>query len=94
MIEPVRGRGELTMNDQTKDQIASVMLQHGTPEQQKEALLYCGGDLVAARIEIGNASGYRLKRTVHGELILQGCFQWQQGNDGGFNWRDIETVVE
>ena len=72
------------MNDQTKDQIASVMLQHGTPEQQKEALLYCGVSMVAAKIENSTASAYRLKRTVHGELILQGCFQWQQGADGGF----------
>ena len=30
------------MNKQTQDQIASVMLQFGTPKQQKEALLYCG----------------------------------------------------
>lgn len=34
-------RKEIVMNDQTKYQIASVMLQRGTPEQQKEALLYC-----------------------------------------------------
>ena len=29
------------MNKETTDQIASVMLQHGTPEQQDEALRYC-----------------------------------------------------
>jgi len=28
------------MNEATKDQIASVMLQLGTPEQQEEALRY------------------------------------------------------
>jgi hypothetical protein len=32
---------EEMMNKETKDQIASVMLQHGTNEQKKEALLYC-----------------------------------------------------
>lgn len=30
------------MNKETKNQIASVMLQSGTPEQQEEALAYCG----------------------------------------------------
>jgi hypothetical protein len=30
------------MNQDTKDQIASVMLQHGTPKQKIEALAYCG----------------------------------------------------
>lgn len=29
-------------NQNTKDQIAAVMLQHGTEEQQQEALKYCG----------------------------------------------------
>jgi hypothetical protein len=32
---------EEMMNKETKDQIASVMLQHGTDEQKKESLLYC-----------------------------------------------------
>jgi hypothetical protein len=29
------------MNKETTDQIAAVMLQHGTPDQQEEAMLYC-----------------------------------------------------
>ena len=32
------------LNDQTKDQITSVMLQHGTPEQQEAALAYIQND--------------------------------------------------
>lgn len=30
------------MIDHTKDQIAAIMLQHGTPQQQREALIYLG----------------------------------------------------
>lgn len=30
------------MNRATKDQIAAIMLQHGTPTQQEDALKYCG----------------------------------------------------
>lgn len=29
------------MNKETQDQIAAVMLLHGTPEQQQEAIRYC-----------------------------------------------------
>ena len=29
------------MNKETKDQIAAVMLLHGTPEQQEEAIIHC-----------------------------------------------------
>ena len=29
------------MSNQTRDQIAAIMLQYGTPEQQKEAIEYC-----------------------------------------------------
>ena len=34
------------MTDKTQDQIASIMLQHGTPKQQKEALEYCKIDSI------------------------------------------------
>lgn len=33
----------MSAHDETKDQIAAVMLQHGTPEQQAEALRYAKG---------------------------------------------------
>lgn len=39
------------MNKQTQDQIASVMLQHGTPDQQTEALGYAIGAEVRERFE-------------------------------------------
>ena len=48
---------------------------------------------VPARTENGVASAYRLVRRGT-ELVLQGCFVWQQGANGGFTWRDIPTVNE
>lgn len=50
-----------------------------------------GSGIVAARVEYNNPSSYRLARR-NGVLILQGAFQWQQGSDGGWTWRDIPTV--
>jgi O-acetylhomoserine/O-acetylserine sulfhydrylase-like pyridoxal-dependent enzyme len=86
----------IAITDKAKlDQIATVMMQHGTPEQQEEALVCCGVNTAAVRVESNTASAYRLKRTIEdGELVLQGCYQWQQGADGGFTWRDIETIEE
>jgi hypothetical protein len=89
-------RKEKVINKETQDQIAAVMLQHGTPEQQKEALLHCTSNITAARVENLTPSAYRLKRSLtSGELVLQGCFTWQQGwSESGFDWRDIPTVEE
>ena len=36
---------------------------------------------------------YRLKKTKDG-LVLQGCFEWFKGQDGGSEWRDIPTHEE
>lgn len=50
-----------------------------------------GSGIVAARVESNDPSSYRLARR-NGVLILQGAFQWRQGSDGGWTWRDIPTV--
>lgn len=53
------------------------------------------GHICAARIESSTPAAYRLKRIMStGELILQGCFTWRQGCNGGFDWKDIPTVEE
>ncbi len=42
-VKPLQdAKVEQVQRTPTNDQIASVMLQHGTPEQQHEALAYCG----------------------------------------------------
>lgn len=45
----------------------------------------------AARVNDGAAKAYRLAR-CNGELVLQGCFFWRQGSEGGHEWRDIPVV--
>lgn len=48
--------------------------------------------ITAARVESSVPVQYRLARR-NGNLILQGCYQWQQGFDSsGFEWRDIPTL--
>lgn len=37
-------------------------------------------------------TNYRLARRPNGELILQGAYFWQQGQDYGHEWRNIPTV--
>ena len=44
--------------------------------------------LAAARVESNIPFQYRLARS-NGNLILQGCYQWQQGSACGHEWRDI-----
>ena len=61
--------------------------------------------ITANRIEYGTPVAYRLRRyfkTIrypdsHGggyELVLQGAFKWEQGSEGGIEWRDIPTVTD
>ena len=35
---------------------------------------------------------YRLVKMGNGELVLQGCYTWQDGTKFGSEWRDIPTV--
>jgi hypothetical protein len=45
------------------------------------------------RVERVDPSAYRLVRRG-GELLLQGRFDWTDGKQAGFDWKDIPTVVE
>lgn len=47
----------------------------------------------AARVGSYTPAAYRLIQRA-GELTLQGCYIWQQGEMGGKDWRDIPTVNE
>ena len=49
------------------------------------------GKLVPGKIENTLATSYRLARR-NGELVLQGCFFWREGADGGYDWRDIPII--
>ena len=48
--------------------------------------------ITAARIENTSPSEYRLAKKTDGILVLQGAYYWQEGNDSGYEWRDIPTV--
>ena len=37
-------------------------------------------------------SSYRMAEYPNGEVKLQGCFTWNQGTSGGFEWRDMDKV--
>ncbi len=51
------GWGE-RMNNETKDQIASIMLQFGNEEQQKEALKYCEAEPKNGTWVLRSPNGY------------------------------------
>lgn len=44
------------------------------------------------RMEKTTPDLYRLGKRSNGEIVLQGAFFWQEGNNSGLNWRDLETV--
>jgi hypothetical protein len=44
------------------------------------------------RTESSNPNSFRLKRKLSGEYVLQGQFAWMEGNSGGTEWRDLETI--
>ena len=46
----------------------------------------------SVRIEGGTPQHYRLAKRLSGEIILQGAYFWQEGNQYGHTWRDIETI--
>jgi hypothetical protein len=39
-------------------------------------------------------SAYRLMKKASGELVLQGAYEWQEGQKHGYEWQDIPTVME
>jgi hypothetical protein len=44
------------------------------------------------RTESSKPNSFRLKRKLSGEYVLQGQFAWMEGNSGGTEWRDLETI--
>lgn len=44
------------------------------------------------RVEKAIPDYYRLARRPSGEIILQGSYTWQEGQNYGHEWRDIPTV--
>ena len=50
------------------------------------------GMIAAARVVYGTPIGYRLARRGTCELVLQACYRWIQGREGGSYWEDLPTV--
>lgn len=48
----------------------------------------------SGRTESGTPTAYRLAQDPWGKIMLQGAYQWSDGMDGGFEWRDIPTVMK
>ena len=44
------------------------------------------------RIERKISEHFRLAKRLNGEIILQGKYFWQEGNNAGYTWKDIETI--
>lgn len=44
-----------------------------------------------SRMESIHPITYRLAKRA-GEMVLQGGFQWAEGESGGIEWRDMPTV--
>lgn len=73
----------------TQDQIASVMLQHGTPEQQSQALAYASGEAPAAPAV--DASDTALLDALAAESMDLRCFDMPTGQgDADVGWRVIQ----
>ena len=72
----------------------SKMANHGVGAANIDLGYLPLANICAARIESCAPSEYRLKRSRGWEIVLQGCFTWRQGSEGGFEWRDIPTVEE
>jgi hypothetical protein len=56
-------------------------------------IIITGGSASGFRTGSTTPAAYRLVRRG-GELLLQGRFDWIDGKQAGFDWRDIPTVVE
>lgn len=52
------------------------------------------GVITAARITNSTPSAYRLMQKLDGSLVLQGAYVWEQGSEGGYEWRDVPTEME
>ena len=65
-----------------------------TDENGQPVKFWGGFKTVAARIESTVPAAYRLMQKNDGRLVLQGAYTWSQGSEGGYEWRNIETVKE
>ena len=64
-----------------------------TPEQLVTTTTTIFGNVTDAKSVSTRPVEYQLvKRGV--EYVLQGKYAWVQGSCGGFEWRDMPTVVE
>ena len=46
----------------------------------------------AVKVEQNIPTAYRLARKKDGTIVLQGAYQWSQGLQGGFEWREVQMV--
>jgi hypothetical protein len=71
------------MNKETNDQIAAIMLLHGTPDQQKEAILYCSRDEVVKDKEslklVGGNMDKKMIKKLKEQHLLAKDFEWNDG---------------
>ena len=47
---------------------------------------------VPIRTEKLDPDRYRLAKKLSGEIILQGAFFWQEGNNYGHKWKDLPII--
>lgn len=45
--------------------------------------------LIPVRYRLAQKSGHNGPGVAY---VLQGCYRWEQANEGGFEWRDIPMV--
>ena len=65
-----------------------------TDENGHPVKFWGGMKVVARRLESQAPAAYRLMEKADGKIVLQGAYQWSQGDTGGHEWRDIEPVKE
>ena len=80
------------MNETAKQLLIGKVTDVRTNEIAKQLPI---GTVTAARTERLAPDAYRLLQKKDGTLVLQGAYYWTQGaRYGGYEWRDIPTVVE
>jgi hypothetical protein len=58
-----------------------------------DKIIITGGSTAGFRTSSNTPAAYRLVRRG-GELLLQGRFDWTDGKQAGFDWKDIPTELE
>lgn len=57
------------------------------------SLPFTGKGIAPIRIEHTRPSDFRVAQYPDGRQIVQGCYLWSQGRDGGHVWRDLPLVM-